>query len=328
MAGQRTLRIALLALLLGAAGCLRFGYKEHEPLRDKPDAGGGDAGSGGAGKPAGSGGSAGSGGALDAGSGGSAGRKPRAGSGGSDSGTGDPEDAAVRDAASDASGDDEDAGTSDAGTPPPWCPSRSDVLFCNGFEDDEFGKWSYTIEDNGTAVQTNVRKVSGEAALHATTGQVGPNNQARKAMQALAKTKSGDLWMRYDYYVPSSVVVNSQFSAGVMSEITDPYAGFSLLVLPTRIDISSMSGFFQGTTAFPRDRWVCVELHVRVHPSDGRFEVYLDGALAVQSPATNSVPADGYSVAEVGIHYAQQGQGPVEVYVDDVAVARSRIPCK
>jgi hypothetical protein len=208
------------------------------------------------------------------------------------------------------------------------CPERPGQLFCDGFEDPTLMRWAYEITDNGMVARSTARAHSGQASLHATTGSGGTNNQARKATTALANTKSGDLWMRYYYYLPSSVVVNNQFSCGVMSEITEPYAGFSLLVLPSRVDISSMSGFFQGTMAFPRDSWVCVELHVHIDPTNGLFEAYLDGTLAAKSPSpVNSLPADGYTAAEVGVHYAQQGQGPVDVYVDDVVIGRARVPC-
>jgi hypothetical protein len=68
-------------------------------------------------------------------------------------------------------------------------------------------------------------------------------------------------------------------------------------------------------------------MHVFIDPSVGLYEAYLDGALAVRSMLTNTLPADGFTAAEVGVHYADPGQGPVEVYVDDVVVGTSRIPC-
>ena len=80
-------------------------------------------------------------------------------------------------------------------------------------------------------------------------------------------------------------------------------------------------------TTFPRDRWVCVELHVFIDPIAGVYEAYLDGNVAISSGMMDTTTADGITAAEIGIHYAEAGLVPVEVDVDDVAVARARIPC-
>jgi hypothetical protein len=163
--------------------------------------------------------------------------------------------------------------------------------------------------------------------LRATTGAAGSNNAARYGVAAFPHQKSGDIWLRYYYYIPSSTVVNPAFSTCVVSEIEPPYFGFSLVVLPSRVDIRVFDTAYQGTMAFPRDRWTCVELHVQIDAAAGRFEAYLDGALAVRSPATDTLPGMGYTSVDVGIHYTDPNQGPVEAYVDDVVATTARIGC-
>jgi hypothetical protein len=201
-------------------------------------------------------------------------------------------------------------------------------LFCDGFEDPAFSRWSYTVIKNGSVVRTSAPVRSGAGSLRATTGAVSTtNNAARYGVKAFAHQKSGDIWLRYYYYVASSVVVNPYFSSGVVAEIEPPYFGFSLIILPDRVDIGAFDTKYPGTMAFPRDHWTCVELHVQIDPSAGIFEAYLDGALAAQSPATNTLPAKGYTSADVGIHYTDLAQGPVEVYVDDVVAANVRVGC-
>jgi len=225
-------------------------------------------------------------------------------------------------------GDDreDDGGAADGGRSE-FCPERSGAIFCDGFEDPAFARWSYPVITNGTLARSTDRKRTGDASLRATTGAPGLENQARYATNELGALKSGDLWMRYYYFVPGSVVVTSHFSAGVMSELQEPYAGFSLIVRAARVDLSTMAGSVEGTIAFPRDRWVCVELHVKIDPTAGLFEAYLDEELAVRSGAVNSVPAAGFRNAEVGIHYAEETQGPVEAFVDDVVIGRTRMGC-
>jgi hypothetical protein len=207
------------------------------------------------------------------------------------------------------------------------CTERSDALFCDGFEDPDYTRWSYTVIKNGAADRTTTRAHSGVASLKATTGAAAPDNAARRGAKAFAHQKSGDIWLRYYYYVPTSTVVNRAFSTCVVEEIEPPFFGFALLILPSRVDIGAFDQMYQGTMAFPRDRWTCVELHVQIDAVAGFFEAYLDGALAVRSPATDTLPDMGYTSVDVGIHYTDSTQGPVEAYVDDVVAGNTRVGC-
>jgi hypothetical protein len=234
-----------------------------------------------------------------------------------------------------------DAGQADAGPPDAGsrldgatdaagsnaCPERSDALFCDGFEDPAFSRWSYDIKMNGTLSRSTTRYRTGAGSLQATTGAAGTTNVARYGAEPFGHQKSGEIWLRYYYYLPSTTTVTSGFSSGVVAEIEQPYFGFSLIVRATRVDIGQGNTMYQGTLSFPRDQWTCVELHVQIDQSAGFFEAYLDGALAARSPATNTLPAQGYTSADVGIHYTDTNQGPVEAFVDDVVAARNRVPC-
>jgi hypothetical protein len=220
-----------------------------------------------------------------------------------------------------------DASEVDSG-PAPLCPERSDALFCDGFEDPSFSRWSYNLITNGTLDQSTARVKSGATSLRATTGAAGSTNVARYGAKVFAHQKSGDIWVRYFYFVPGSTVVNTAFSTAVVAEIEPPYFGFALLVVPSRVDIGVFDTMYQGTMAFPRDKWICVELHVQIDATAGIFEAYLDGALAVRSPATKTLPDMGYTSLDVGIHYTDIAQGPVEAYADDVVAGTKRLGCK
>ena len=236
-----------------------------------------------------------------------------------------PDDAAANDAAPN------DAALSDAavgdGGPTNFCPDGSAALFCDGFEDPTFSRWSFKVLSNGTLTRSTTRSRTGAGSLRATTGAASAGTAARYATEVLARQMSGEIWLRYYYYLPSSTLVNTFFSAGVVSEISPPYDGFALIVHATRVDIAALGITYTGTLQFPRDRWTCVELHVQIDPTAGIYEAYLDGMLAVRSSPTDTLPADGYTSAEVGVHYADVAQGPLDVYVDDVVVANTRIAC-
>jgi hypothetical protein len=213
------------------------------------------------------------------------------------------------------------------GGPVDFCPERSDALFCDGFEDPELARWSYTVTPNGTVARTTARFHSGAASLRATTGPAAPDSAARYGAKPFGHQMSGDIWLRYYYYIPSSTVVTTAFSTCVIEEIEPPFFGFALLVRPSQVDIGTGNTFYHGTMAFPRDQWTCVELHVQIDPAAGFFEAYLNGALAVRSPAIDTLPDMGYSSVDVGIHYADAAQGPVEAYVDDVVAGNTRLGC-
>jgi hypothetical protein len=151
---------------------------------------------------------------------------------------------------------------------------------------------------------------------------------ARYGAKPFPHLKTGDIWLRSYYYIPGSTVANPSFSTCLVTEIEPPYFGFSLIVLPSRVDIGVGSTFYMGTKAIAHDRWVCVELHVKIDPTAGVFEAYLDGTLAATSPTTtNTLPAMGYTSIDVGIHYTDPSQGPVDLYVDDVLASTARLGC-
>ena len=240
-----------------------------------------------------------------------------------DVGTDPPSDAALEDD----TGAPSDATVDAGGEPLPPC-GHAGAVFCEDFESSGTAKWTYMRFSNGTAERTTERARAGGHSLQANTGAAtSTNNEARYGARAFDHVMSGDLWLRAFYYVPSSVVAEPGFSTVVIAEIEEPYFGFSLAVRASRVDIAVGNTMYEGTRAFPRDVWTCVELHVKIDASAGVFEAFLDGQLAARSPATDTLPIMGYTSLDVGIHYTIPPQGSVEVYVDDVVAGTARIGC-
>lgn len=223
-------------------------------------------------------------------------------------------------------GDDAGAEPADGGAIDP-CPDRSDALFCDGFEDPAFSRWSYAVVTNGTVTRSTTRVHSGAGSLRATTSLSEEHSFARYGVRVFDHQKSGEVWLRYYYYLPSSSDVDATFSSGLIAEIEPPYFGISLLIRPDGLDLSTGSTFIRSTNVFPRDRWVCVELHVQIDAVAGIAEAYLDGSRLVRSSAMKTLPSNGYTNIDVGVHYTNPGQGPVEVFVDDVAAGDQRVGC-
>jgi hypothetical protein len=345
---------AWIALAL-TAGCMRFGYGSEPRKLD----GGFDSGSS---RPDGSlaardaaadGGDVMDGGGMDAAIGGDAaaadaGNLPSSG-GGSGSlalDAGRMLDAGTQDAAA------ADTGTVDAGMPdsgmidsgmidsgttgsevdPLWtvdCPGIPGVLFCDDFEDG-LTKWSYPVHIRGTTdVTTDYRRTTGYSMRANTSSSTATvQSAARRGVKAFAHRKSGDLWARYYYYLPSWVTLTEKLSSGVISEYEEPFMGFSVTIFPDGVGIESQSISRKvTTTTFPRNQWVCVEMHVQIDASAGKLEFFMNGSQVTSLIGLDTLPDQGYTSFEVGVHYANFNQGAITVYTDDVMLGTSRLGC-
>lgn len=343
------------------SGCVRFGYGPEQSRLDAgfdaglvthPDASASDSGlaadggntkagagmnaaaggTAGAGAASGSGGRSGSGG-IDAGRMQSSGGTGTPDSGARDSG---PLDSGMLDAGATDSGT-VDAGAIDAGavdTPDPrWtedCPGVPSVLFCDEFEDG-LTKWSYPVQYRGTATPSTDYKYKGSYALRADTmaSTSSAQSKARQGVEAFGHRKSGDLWARYFYYLPDYVSLTKKISTAVISELEDPWLGFSVLIFPDGVGIESGDSSNKVSTTFPRNQWVCVEMHVQIHASAGTFEFFMHGMPTAVTSLTglDTLPDKGYTSFEVGIHYTDFNQAAVTTYADDVKLGTSRLGC-
>jgi hypothetical protein len=228
-----------------------------------------------------------------------------------------------------------DAGAPDPGTTDPvvaaWtedCPNMPGVLFCDDFEDG-LTKWDYPVHVRGTTAVSTDAKRAGSYSLRSTTSASTSNQQAqaRRGVKAFGHRKSGNLWARYYYYLPSSVTLTDKFSTGVISEYEDPWLGFSVLIFPDGIGLESRGTTRKISTTFPRNEWVCIEMHVVVHATAGVFEFFMNGDPIIGLSSINTVPAMGYTSFEVGVHYANFGQGAITSYTDDVKLGTARLGC-
>jgi|GEM_PF-2258526 len=354
---MRFIALAWIALAL-TTGCLRFGYAADPGLLDAGFDSGmvrSDAAAPDAGADADGGGVFDGGGGMDAAVSGTD-ANVAAGDGAtdpldaglqdsgvltaSDSGAAD---SAISDSGSDAetdpldSGSDSgsDASVTDPGTTDPveakWtedCPNMPGVLFCDDFEDG-LAKWDYPVHVRGTTAVSTDAKHAGSYSLRSTTSASTTNQQAqaRHGVKVFGHRKSGNLWARYYYYLPSSVTLTDKFSTGVISEYEDPWLGFSVLIFPDGIGLESRDTSRKISTTFPRNEWVCVEMHVVVHATAGVFEFFMNGDPVVGLSGINTVPAMGYTSFEVGVHYANFGQGAITSYTDDVKLGTARLGC-
>lgn len=236
-----------------------------------------------------------------------------------------------------------DSGPVDAGTgkldagmvdppDPRWtedCPGVPSVLFCDQFEDG-LTKWSYSVQTRGTATVSTSYKYDGSYSLRADTmaSTSTSQSQARQGVKAFGHRKAGHLWARFFYYLPSYVNLTQKFSTGVISELEDPWLGFSVLIFPDGVGIESGGTANKVTTTFPRNQWVCIEMHVQIHASAGTFEFFMNGNPISSLTGLDTLPDKGYTSFELGVHYANFNQGAITTYADDVKLGTSRLGCQ
>ena len=244
------------------------------------------------------------------------------------------EDAEPTDVGTDASdASDLDAGPGDAGADVPIdvpvdaTPARStqcdslSVLFCEGFEDD-LSAWSLNVPSGSTTrVELGTEAFRGRGVLYSyVDGTINYSVLYRRVWDDSAT----DLWVRMLYRIPSGLApgmeILEMFNTGYDYNV--PY----LVASGSYADLHS-HGIFGGTSwgssiVTGTDEWICAELHMHRHPTNGYVELFLDGAMAVRTP---DMPiTQPFNEIGVGMVYAE-GEGAV--YIDEVMANDSRVPC-
>jgi hypothetical protein len=139
---------------------------------------------------------------------------------------------------------------------------------------------------------------------------------------------TGELYLRAWYWVSSASVWADQASLLSTGNSVDPYPSTFMMFTPSDIHINIDGNTFTFVQDIPRDRWVCVQMHITVDATNGSVEVILDEGTPMVTPATDTlVGIEGYTGVDFGLHYATPAQGPVVMWIDDVVVDTSPIAC-
>lgn len=202
------------------------------------------------------------------------------------------------------------------------------ALLCDGFEATGMGPWDYQIVMDGTATRTTTRPYRGTASLEIQSDSANAYKAARWGKNALfAAPPESDLYMRAYYFITSDTTITDQASILIVLNGGPPYPGANVLLVPGHLDLNVSASVTPITFDPPRDRWVCIELHVHVDATAGFGELSVDGAPVVQSQAGDTTVAGGYTNLDVGLHYATPPQGPVHMWIDDVVADVAPIGC-
>jgi endo-1,4-beta-xylanase len=205
------------------------------------------------------------------------------------------------------------------------CATIAGLLRCEPFESARFHGLGRVQEAGGVISPLSTGVFRGLLSGQART----PTASAvrRAFLTADVTTASTTLWARTMLFIPSGTNDLSVFS---LDEKASPWFGVGLVV-----DASGRAVLRVGGTkptrvvgpTFPRNRWVCAELRVRVSDSSGEADLFLDGARAARVTRVDTKFASAYGTAKVGLIWTPANGAPAEVRFDELAVSTSRPGC-
>lgn len=205
--------------------------------------------------------------------------------------------------------------------------SHPTATFCDGFEGPTLDPWDYTVIEFGRADRTTARAYRGVASLETETDSSANYHYARWSRFLDTTVTAGDIYLRAFYWISSATVVNEQLGILVVGNGTPPYPATYVVLYPGQIMINVDGDATLIAGEIPRDRWVCIEMHVFVDPVVGFAELSIDGTNVLRTPNVSSDVVGGYTNMEVGVHYTTPGQTPVSLWVDEVVLDSVPIGC-
>lgn len=201
------------------------------------------------------------------------------------------------------------------------------ALLCDGFEPVDVA-WDYQVEDFGSVTRSEERGAQGDAALKIEIDMIDQFKAARWGKNAVLEfLDSGELHIREYIFMPSTTVVADQLSIMVTGNLVDPFPSANVLLTPGLIHAVVEREDTSKPFEFPRDRWVCIELHLQIDNAAGSISVDVDGETIVSATSLDTRVGGGYSNIDVGFHYATPAQPGSTMFVDEVVAATAPIGC-
>jgi hypothetical protein len=200
-------------------------------------------------------------------------------------------------------------------------------MFCDGFEDSDFGPWD-GIDANAGGTVNRVSDIVYRGRYAMRAGGSDDGNYAVAYKELFATTPPSDQWFRAYYYFPRSTGFPVEVQA-----MSDPDVSYILVVGAFPGDENFHGHGYAGdvwegsSLPIPADTWTCVELHVAFSATDGVIELYLDDELAASATGLDTTAPLGLTTIAAGLVWQEPDDPPRTVYVDEVVADTARIGC-
>ncbi len=143
---------------------------------------------------------------------------------------------------------------------------------------------------------------------------------------------SGTVYARVWAYVPSSSM-HRTMTFLLLGENTDdslyPLAALQITSTRSRVYVGHPHERWIAGAAptFPLDRWVCTTLSAQPGNASPRVTATVDGVMVADETLTGAVLAS-VDTLEVGIQYTDATSLSAEIFVDEVELDTSPLPCE
>ena len=222
-----------------------------------------------------------------------------------------------------------DAGV-DSGAPSECETSLDAALVCSGFEAEELAsEWpDMTVLEAGELSRTAERAHSGQGALRAASN--GGQSVAVVSAELEPAVGSGTLYLRVHLFVPAGLpteTINILF-VGAYPE-PDPFLGMDINLEGGALQVFSPQANparQTGALIIPRDQWFCLRAEIAVG-DEGAVQLYVDGALALDVVAIDTLPDEGIRLLRAGVDWSSAQQAAFEIYLDDLVLDRAPVAC-
>lgn len=190
--------------------------------------------------------------------------------------------------------------------------------------------WGGTfVGAHAVAERDTSQRHGGEASLKCSKGAPEGLRYLEVALPNALTT--GEIHSRIFLYAPNSLSVQSWLIPMEMKGAVthDNKFSFDLGVTGYGSHLSTAGPSVNPNVNLPRDQWVCVELALSLSPNKGWSRLYVDGQLADEHAHVDTL----LSKTDPGIQRFRAGiipapsQGVTELWLDDWAIATTRIGC-
>lgn len=220
-----------------------------------------------------------------------------------------------------------DGPTGDAGPLLDCTETAAGAALCAGFEGTGMDGWDYSIIDFGNVTLSTTRAYRGAQSLEVQTDASNNYKYARWGKNYVVnEIAAGDLYVRGYYWIASTTVVNDQLSIMVTGNAAPPYGSTNVLLKPGELHAVVDGTNYITQFDFPRDRWVCLLLHIIVGATGG-VEVDVDGARILTRNNIETRVGGGYTNVDVGVHYATPTQTASHLWIDELVLDTAPVSC-
>lgn len=204
-------------------------------------------------------------------------------------------------------------------------------LACEGAEASDSVEVSVDSERGATFERVQAPVNSGEYAARFTTAA--DRSWSAFVFRFEEPISSDAVYVRMYIYLPANSVagrlnflaIENDDSFNVDVNLLAGDAGDVVLEVYNHL---TRAGLSSDDFQVPEDQWLCLQTAVSLSETQGLVTVSIDGREVLRTPyPENTLPSGGITKVGVGAFWTEAGQTDSELFVDDIVVSQTVVPC-